>query len=319
MFTLVVMAAGVGSRYGGVKQLASVGPNGEAFLDFTIADAVTAGASKVVVIVRTAIEQDVRRHVETRLNSSDMSDLDVVYVRQDEYGPKRAKPWGTAHAALAAASEISGPFMICNADDYYGSSACSALASALQQSGNQSADCDDAGGGSEVDSGLVGDVADGIGSTAEDDIASVGEALLCGYRLGFTLPRIGSVSRGVCQVNGNRLLGIVEHHGVTRRSDGTIVSSAPKAVLQEDMVVSMNLWVFPYVMLDWVSDGFDRFLADHGSDLEAEFILPEVVASKMAEGLLTVRVIGTDDRWTGITNPEDLQVARKMLAHSSLS
>lgn len=277
MFTLVVMAAGVGSRYGGAKQLAPVGPRGEAFLDFTIADAVAAGASKAVIVVRTQIEVDIRRHVEARLHSSGMADLDVVYVRQDEHGPARAKPWGTAHAALAAASEVPGPFMICNADDYYGAEAISALGESL---------------------GCAGD----------------DEALLCGYLLGFTLPEHGAVSRGVCTVEGDRLLGIVEHHGVVRTPDGAIVSSSPEAVLGDDTVVSMNLWGFPRAMLDWAGEGFSSFLAEHGDDPEAEFILPAVVASKMAEGALRVRVEETGERWTGITHPQDLTAARSMLA-----
>ena len=205
MFTLVVMAGGVGSRYGGVKQLAPVGTRGEAFLNFTIADAVAAGASKAVIVVRSQIESAVRRHVEAHMRSSVVGGLDVVYVRQDEFGPPRDKPWGTAHAALAAASEVSGPFMICNADDYYGTESLAVLGRSL--------------------SGI-----------------SDGEALLCGYRLGFTLPESGAVSRGVCTIEEDYLLSIVEHHGVIRTGDGTIVSGNPEAVLDDDMIVSMNLW-----------------------------------------------------------------------------
>ena len=277
MFTLVVMAAGVGSRYGGAKQLAPVGPSGEAFLDFAIADAVNAGAIKVVIVVRSPIEHDVRSHVEVRHGDLRSSGVDVAYVRQDEYGPSRTKPWGTAHAALAAASEVSGPFMICNADDYYGPSAFSALAGALP----------------------------GMGAA---------EALLCGYRLGLTLPEQGAVSRGVCEVIDGRMLGIVEHHGVIRQSDGVIVSSEPPAVLDADAVVSMNLWMFPPVMLRWISDGFYGFLADHRTDPDAEYILPAVVASKMADRSLVARVVATDDHWTGITHPQDLSSARTVIA-----
>ena len=277
MFTLVVMAAGVGSRYGGAKQLAPVGPGGEAFLDFAIADAVEVGAVKVVVVVRSSIEHDVRRHVETQHGDLCSGGVDVAYVCQDEYGPPRVKPWGTAHAALAAASEVSGPFMICNADDYYGPSAFAALAGALP----------------------------GMGAA---------EALLCGYRLGLTLPERGAVSRGVCTVSGGRMLGIVEHHGVVRKPDGVIVSSEPSAVLDADAVVSMNLWVFPPAMLGWVSDGFDGFLAEHGDDPDAEYILPAVVASKMADSSLVARVVATDDHWTGITHPQDLSSARTVIA-----
>ena len=171
MFTLVVMAAGLGSRFGGTKQLAQVGPNGEAFLDFAIADAQAAGAKRVVLIVRSEIEADVQRHFELRGGLPD--DLDVAYVRQDGHGPPRPKPWGTAHAVLSAAEAVSGPFMVCNADDYYGPTAYAALAQAMQ--------------------------------TMTDN-----EAWLCGYRLDHTLPAEGTVTRGVCQVDGDRLVGIVE-------------------------------------------------------------------------------------------------------------
>ena len=282
MFALVVMAAGVGSRYGGVKQLARVGPDGEAFLDFAIADAVAAGASKVVIVVRAAIEDDLRRHVDARLGAGlSAAGIDVAYVRQDEHGPRRAKPWGTAHAALAAASEVAGPFMICNADDYYGPTAFGTLAGPVGRMG-------------------------------------AAEALLCGYRLGFTLPAEGAVSRGVCRVDGGReggrLAGIVEHHGVERLPDGAIASAEPQAVLEESTIVSMNLWVFPPVVLEWIRHGFARFVEAHGDDPDAEYILPAVVASKMADGELEVRVVTTDDRWAGITNPQDLAGARAALA-----
>lgn len=279
MLALVVMAAGVGSRYGGMKQLAPVGPNDEAFLDFTIADAVKAGVTKVVIVIRSSIEYAIRSHVENTLRLLGLETLQVAYVCQDKHGPKRAKPWGTAHAALVAASEVSGPFMICNADDYYGPSVFKTLYECL-------------------------------GTIANTD----NEALLCGYRLGNTLPLNGAVSRGVCRVHECRLTGIVEHHGVTRSHDGTIISTDPPTVLQENTVVSMNLWIFPSAMFDWIREGFVSFLADHGDDVDTEYILPSVVASKMAEGTLKVRTMVTEDNWTGITHPGDLAIARTVLA-----
>ena len=280
MLTLVVMAAGVGSRYGGIKQLAAVGPKGEAFLDFTIGDAVEAGVSKVVIVVRSSIEDAIRRHVESSLCLLGLESLEVAYICQDEHGPKRAKPWGTAHAALVAAKEVSSSFMICNADDYYGPSAFQTLCEGLKRF---------------------------------DDVDN--EALLCGYRLGFTLPENGAVSRGVCQVEEGLLIDIVEHHGVTRLLDGSIVSSDPRVVLADNTVVSMNLWVFPPIMFDWIEEGFQCFLADHSDDADTEYILPAIVAAKINEGLLRVRTVVTDDHWTGITHPEDLPIARSMLAN----
>ena len=282
MFTLLVMAAGVGRRFGGDKQLAAVGPNGEAFLDYAIAEAVAAGASKVVLVVRTEIESAVRGHVEARHGASQRNGIEFAYVRQDEHGPPRTKPWGTAHAVLVAADEVPGPFVVCNADDYYGPTALSALAAA------------------------AGELA-------------VGEACLCIHRLGRTLSRRGAVSRGVCEVSGGRLVGIVEHHGVARRADGAIASAVPAAELADDDSVSLNLWAFPRAAFGWIGDGFDRFLADRRADADAECLLPTVVAERMARGLLSVRVVPTDESWIGVTNPEDLPVARAALARERAS
>ncbi len=264
MFTLVVMAAGLGSRFGGTKQLAQVGPNGEAFLDFAIADARAAGANRVVLIVRSDIESDVNRHFESRGGLPD--DLDVAYVHQDAHGPSRPKPWGTAHAVLSAAEAVSGRFMVCNADDYYGPTAYAALAQAME--------------------GMADN-----------------EARLCGYHLDHTLPAEGTVTRGVCQVDGDRLVGIVEQEGISR-ADHT---------LPKDTLVSMNLWAFSPVFLDALRDGFTRFLNEHGGSSSAEYLLPHAVATEMKSGALTVEVVTTEETWIGVTNPDDLDVARAAL------
>ncbi len=264
MFTLVVMAAGLGSRFGGTKQLAQVGPNGEAFLDFAIADARAAGASRVVLIVRRDIEADVQRHFEQRGGLP--GDLDMAYVRQDEHGPPRTKPWGTAHAVLSAGEAVTGPFVVCNADDYYGPTAYAALAQAMR--------------------------------TTDDN-----EAWLCGYRLDHTLPAQGTVTRGVCQVDGDRLVGIVEQEGISRADNQ----------FPEDTVVSMNLWAFPPTFFNALRDGYHRFLAENGDSPSAEYLLPHAVAAEMEQGALTVQVVTTEETWIGVTNPDDLEVARTAL------
>ena len=163
LVSLVVMAAGLGSRFGGTKQLAVVGADGEAFVDFAISDAVDAGVGRVVLIVRSDIKDDVRRHIGDRYG-----DLEISYVCQDEHGPPRTKPWGTAHAVLAAASDVAGPFVVCNADDYYGRSTYESVVART--------------------SGL-----------------QAGSALLAGFRLDLTLPEVGEVSRGICTVTGTNL------------------------------------------------------------------------------------------------------------------
>ncbi|MCY3576607.1 MAG: NTP transferase domain-containing protein [bacterium] len=265
MFTLVVMAAGLGSRFGGTKQLAQVGPNGEAFLDFAIADARAAGANRVVLIVRSDIEADVQRHFETRGDLP--TDLDVAYVRQDEHGPSRPKPWGTAHAVLSASEAVTGPFVVCNADDYYGPTAYTALSQAMQ--------------------------------TMADN-----EACLCGYRLDHTLPAEGTVTRGVCQVDDYRLASIVEQEGISRTDNQ----------FPEDTIVSMNLWAFSPKFLDALQDGFTRFLKESGDSASAEYLLPAAVAEEMEKGALTVRVVTTQETWIGVTNPNDLEIARSALS-----
>ncbi|RMH79065.1 MAG: nucleotidyltransferase [Actinomyces sp.] len=270
--SLVVMAAGLGSRFGGTKQLAEVGPAGEAFCDFAIADAVAAGIDRVVMVVRTDILDDVRRHVDAR-----HPDVDVRYVCQDAHGPRRAKPWGTGHAVLVAAPEVPGPFLVCNADDFYGRRTFELLA-------------------------------DGLGDLADD------RARLAGFRLDHTLPASGEVSRGVCRVVDGRLTGLVEHHGIGRRADGSITATDPPAELPGDTVVSMNVWAFPRVVFDHLGEGFERFLADHGDDPGVEYLLPSVVDTLRVRGVLEVEVVPTSATWVGVTNPDDLDVARERIA-----
>ena len=277
MFTLVVMAAGIGRRFGGDKQLVEVGPNGEAFLDYAIDGAARAGASKVVLVVRSGIDAVLRAHVDSRHRSLQSAGIEFAYVRQDEHGPPRAKPWGTAHAVTVAGGEVSGPFVVCNADDYYGPGALRTLAAAAAELGD-------------------------------------GEACLCGYGLARTLSATGTVSRGVCRVSGDRLVGIVEHHGVARRADGTIAATEPAVELSGETIVSTNLWAFPGAALDWIGASFERFLADHRDDADTECLLPTVVAARMSEGALTVRVVSTAEPWIGVTNPDDLAPARAALA-----
>lgn len=279
MLTLVVMAAGIGSRFGGNKQLAEVGPDGEAFLDYAVVDAADCGATKVVLVVRSEIESEVRRHVDNVHPVLQSKGVRFAYVRQDENGPPRRKPWGTAHAVLAAAGEVDGPFIVCNADDYYGATSISALAK----------------------------VAVGLRDN---------EAGLCGFRLWRTLPADGEVSRGICSVSRGRLVHITEHHGVALRADGTIASAEPAAVLDAETAVSMNLWAFPQTAFDWIGRSFNRFLGAHRDDDSAECLLPAVVAERMAEASLKVRVVRTDEGWVGITNPDDLKLARSALAVS---
>ena len=266
------MAAGLGSRFGGTKQLEAVGPGGETFLDFAIRDAVDAGVERVVLIIRSDIEDDVRRHIEPR-----HAHVDIVYVRQDENGPARDKPWGTGHAVLTAAAEVSGSFIVCNADDYYGRSTFMSVAPR----------------------------ADGL---APD------RALLAGFRLDRTLPDIGEVSRGICAVEGDRLVGLVETHGIGWQADGSIAGTDPEGALAPDAVTSMNFWAFPHRLFADLQTGFEGFLSDHGHEEKAEYLLPSVVHELLGNGEMTIGVVLTDEPWVGVTNPDDLEIARHRIA-----
>jgi NDP-sugar pyrophosphorylase family protein len=269
---LVVMAAGLGSRFGGNKQLVEVGPTGEVFFDFAIADSVGAGADHVVLIVRREFERTVRDHVEARYGDA----FRLSTVCQDEFGPQRGKPWGTAHAVLSIAEVVDEPFMVVNADDYYGEKSYGLLAGSLS-------------------------------------VAPPNTALLAAFRLGNTLPPHGTVSRGVCRVVGDRLASLVETHGIGRADDGQIVSTDPAGRHLDDTPVSMNMWGFGPEVFAHLERYWREFYKLHKDDPKTEFLLPTTVASLRDEGLLDVRVVHTDDEWIGVTNPDDLEPARLRL------
>jgi NDP-sugar pyrophosphorylase family protein len=268
--TLVIMAAGLGSRFGGTKQLATVGPGGEALFDYSIRDGGSAGFGDVVVIVRSEIEDRVVDHLTTQRH-----DLPIRTVRQDDLGPPRAKPWGTLHAVLSAARELDRPFTVINADDYYGPATFDVAAAQLADSRP----------------GLASNIA---------------------FRLGRTVPASGSVTRAVCQVDGGRLTAIVETAGCERRADGTVVAGG--AVVGEDTFASMNVWCFDQSILDDFAQRWEDFLATRGHDPDAECQLPTVVGELVAEERLQVQVRSSPEAWIGITNPHDLDTARRLLA-----
>ena len=227
---------------------------------------------RVVLVVRSDIEDDVRAHVERQ-----HPDLEVAYVCQDESGPARAKPWGTGHAVMVAGPAVSGPFCVINADDYYGVSTFAALADAASTMGPQ-------------------------------------RALLAGFALGQTLPEAGTVSRGICGVSGSELVSLVETHGIARQSDGTITASDPSGVLDSDAVASMNCWVFPQSLFGYLEAAFEDFVDAHGVDGTDEFQLPSVINDLREAGTYTVGVVPTAEPWVGVTNPEDLEIARRRIS-----
>ena len=269
---LVIMAAGLGSRFGGVKQLARVGPAGEAFLDLSIIDARRSGFGQVVLIVRGDIEHDVRRHIVDQHGD----ELDVHYVRQDDLGPPRDKPWGTLHAVLSASPVLDTAYAVINADDYYGPRTFDLGAECIARLGR----------------GVAANVA---------------------FELGHTVPPSGSVTRAVTEVADGHLTAIVETEDCQRLADGTF--SAGGAPVPGDTPVSMNFWCFhPSVNAD-LQERWESFLSANRDDPKAEAQLPTVVGELMAADRLRVRVVSSPERWIGITNPEDLGLAQAALAN----
>ncbi len=271
---IVIMAAGLGSRFGGNKQLVEVGPNGEVFFDFAIADAVAAGADRVVLIVRREFAATVEEHVRAMHGP----DLDVHLVCQDEAdAPPRVKPWGTAHAILTAKDAVDRPFIVVNADDYYGVESYALVAEALRAS-------------------------------------SPNTAVLAAFELGRTLPAHGAVSRGVCAVTDGRLTRLVETHGIARTESGAIESTDPPSTLTDATPVSMNMWGFPVGLFAHLERMWGDFLAANAEEEKTEFLLPSAVAELRDAGALEVQVVTTTSDWIGVTNPDDLDPARATLA-----
>lgn len=280
---LVVLAAGLGRRFGGTKQLEPVGPDGEVFFDFAIADACAAGVDRVVMIVRRSFAAEVDEHVRAR-----HGDLDLHVVCQDEWtAPHRERPWGTAPAVLCAAAVLDRPFLVVNADDHYGAGVYRALVS------------------------VIADEASRVESTSTPTSRPV--AAVASYRLETTVPATGAVSRAVCRATGGRLVALEETHGIERTPAG--FRSGSGTLLAPDTPVSMNSWAFPTAVLDELDRQWHEFLAVHANDERAELLLPVAVDHLVRDGRLEVRVVpaGDDDVWIGMTNPDDLDEARARL------
>ena len=270
---LVVMAGGLGSRFGGAKQLAEVGPSGEALLDFAIRGARAAGVTRTVVVARSDLDDNLRTH----LRSHHPADLDLEVVHQDAYGPSRAKPWGTGHAVVAASATVDGPVVVLNADDFYGETGVARVVRAV---------------GREPD-----------------------RAVMLGFALASTLPAEGRVSRGICRVDGDgRLEELAETHGIGWEGSA-ITSRDPLGELAPGTPVSMNIFGLPRLALDTLADQWETFHAAHAEDPSAEFLLPEALDAQRRGGLLEVDVLQTDEGWIGLTNREDLEVARALFVN----
>ena len=283
--TLVVMAAGMGSRFGGLKQIMPVDDFGHPILDFSLYDARRAGFEKVVFVIKEAIAEEFKAAVGRRMERF----LDVRYVNQELWKlpegfavPEgRVKPWGTGHAVCCCREAVDGPFAVINADDFYGAGAFQTIYRFL---------------------------------AAERPASEFG---MVGYVLRNTVTENGSVARGVCSLDGRFLSGVTERTQIMPRGRAAVyVEDGVEHPLSGDETVSMNFWGFSRMMLDELWARFPAFLEANvpGNPMKCEYFLPSVVNALLDEGKASVEVLPCDEVWHGVTYQEDLQSVREAIA-----
>jgi hypothetical protein len=281
--TLLVLAAGMGSRYGGLKQLDPMGPNGETVLDYSVYDALRAGFTKVVFVIRRdfaaafqdAIGAKFEGRIEVAYAYQELNDLPEGFTLNTE----REKPWGTAHAVRAARKEIETAFAVINADDFYGYDAYARIIQFFKE------------------------------STGEPELRSC----LVAYPLHNTLSDNGTVNRGLCSVSNNNLLSVEEHEEIAQEAHGTIGGKNLAGTLvsiPENALVSMNFWGFTPAIFESLEAAFISFLETHGTALKSECYLPTVVDALIHEEQTECAVLETSAQWFGVTYPDDKPVAQ---------
>lgn len=282
--TLVIMAAGMGSRFGGLKQMTAVDAQGNSILHYSVYDALRVGFGKVVFIIKKSIEEDFRRLMQ-RVERH----IEVAYVFQEvDVLPQgycvpegREKPWGTGHAVLCAKDEIDGPFAVINADDFYGRETFRVLA-------------------------------DFLASEPSDDVFS-----MVGFRLRNAMTDNGHVARGVCEAKDGFLTNVTERtHIVKSGNDAAYTEDGETYLpLSGDSVVSMNFWGYSPLLLKELERRFPKFLDDNlpKNPTKCEFFLPSVTNAMIQEGLARVRMLHTDETWYGVTYREDLDSVRNAI------
>lgn len=277
--TIVVMAAGLGSRYGGVKQIERLGPDGEILMEYAIYDAVNAGFNKIVLILKPEIYADVKELFGDRIEKSTGIKIDYAFQTMDRFTESRpefkdrAKPFGTVHAVICAKDFIKTPFAVMNADDYYGAEAFRVISRKLEE------------------------------------LHGAQDAAMVAYRLKNTVSSFGTVTRGVCMVRDGLLSGVKETYKIKLMPDGTIRDTSESEngpVLPPDTFVSMNLWGYHQDILPVMERYFADFLAAlPEGELKAECLLPTMMGELTGSGRIKIAVLSTNDRWFGLTYKED--------------
>lgn len=276
--TLFVLAAGMGSRYGGLKQLDGLGPNGETIMDYSIFDAVRGGFGKVVFVIRESFEADFREKILKKYEN--MIPVEVVFQELNKLpegftlSEERVKPWGTNHAVLMGKDAIGEPFAVINADDFYGMESFKILGDFLKSVENKE-----------------------------------NEYCMIGYRIGNTLSESGSVARGICETDANGYLtSVVERTYIIRDTDGKIKYKDENDNLievKENTPVSMNMWGFTPEYFDYTEKQFIDFLNENQSNPKSEFFIPWAVDHLISSGKVKVKVLDTPSKWFGVTYADD--------------
>ena len=277
--TLFILAAGMGSRYGGLKQLDGLGPNGETIMDYSVFDAMRAGFGKVVFVIRKDFEEDFRRvvlskyadHVPCEVCFQGIDNLPEGFTRN----PERTKPWGTNHAVLMAKDIIKEPFMVINADDFYGKESFEVMAKFLLDVNGQE-----------------------------------GKYCMAGYRVGNTLSEHGTVSRGVCATDKMGFLTDVVERTAIENKNGHVVyqDNGVDVEIPFETPVSMNMWGFTPEYFTYAEEAFKAFLTENSQELKAEFYIPTLVNDMIKSGKATCQVLDTTAKWFGVTYADDRQM-----------
>jgi len=286
--TLVIMAAGMGSRYGGLKQIDPVGPNGEIIIEYSIYDAIKAGFSKVVFVIKKEIEETFREVIGRKIEG--LIDVEYVYQQMDNL-PKgfsvpegRVKPWGTGHAVLSAKTAVKTPFAVINADDFYGANTYKLLNDFLANS---------------------------------KDTSDKYKYCMVGFILENTLTENGHVARGVCTVDSQgNLADIQERTKIVKFGEESKYTEDDRnwITIPKGSIVSMNTWGFNTSLFDELEEQFPIFLENNSSNiLKAEFFLPTVIDNLIKSGKADVRVLSTTDKWYGVTYQEDKPMVKKAI------
>lgn len=281
--TLVVMAAGMGSRFGGLKQAEPVGKHGEAIVDYSVYDAVRAGFNKVVFVIKNSIKDDFYEIVGKRVEK--LVPVEYVYQELDKIPEgfsvpeQRVKPWGTGHAVLCCADVVKTPFAVINADDFYGASAFKQIYESLK--------------------------------------ADSKNYCMVGFRLGNTLTENGTVSRGVCSVENGKLVSVDERTCIDSSCRYSEDGGNTWKQMSPDTVVSMNMWGFGIDFFDYLKEGFTKFLSVPDNLQKSEFYVPFMVDELIKSGKKQVNVCVAEDKWYGVTYKEDKDAVVKAISQMS--